>query len=60
MALAFFRAERGTGSDRVEALPFFKRQDAYDRFKEYASSGVSGHHRGYAKAAARLRTALTE
>ena len=60
LALAYYRAERGTGGDRLEALPFFKRLDAFHGVRAYASSVSSGHHARYAKAASHLRLALAD
>jgi hypothetical protein len=60
LALAFYRAERGTGAGRLEALPFFKRQDAAEGLLVYAHSGSSGHHTRYANAGSQLRLALAK
>jgi hypothetical protein len=57
-ALAFYRAERGTGRDRVEISPFFKRQDAYDGFAKFWRSQRNSHRPRYTKAAGRVRASL--
>jgi len=57
-ALAFYRAERGTGKDRLELSPFFKRQDVYERFSQYWRSQKNVHKPRYTKAARETKAGL--
>jgi hypothetical protein len=56
--LAFYRAERGTGRDRLELSTFFKRQDVYDGFARFWRSRRNSHRQRYTKAATRVRAGL--
>lgn len=57
-AMAYYRAERGTGVDTVDALSFFKRQEAYDGFAKFREGSNLGHFKQYERAAEKFSAAL--
>jgi hypothetical protein len=59
-ALRHYRAERGTGSDRLELSPFFKRQQVYEQFERFWRSRKNPAKPKYTKAAGAFRAGLQE
>lgn len=56
--LAYYRAERGSGSDAVDAATFFKRQEASDGLARFREASDLGHFKRYESAAAKFSAAL--
>lgn len=57
-ALQYYRAKRGKGAERIEVSPFFKRRDAYARFRTFWRSPQSSHRPRFVAAAKSFRSAL--
>jgi hypothetical protein len=57
-AMAYYRAERGTGADATDPLSFFKRQDAYVGFAKFREGANLGHFKQYDRAAEKFSTLL--
>jgi hypothetical protein len=54
----FYRANRGTGSDRLELSPFFKRQGVYERFERFWNSRRNKRRQPFIRAHASFRKSL--
>jgi hypothetical protein len=57
-AMAYYRAERGTGANTIDPLSFFKRQEAYDGFARFREGSDVGHFKQYERAADKFSAAL--
>jgi hypothetical protein len=58
-ALAYYRAERGSGADAVDASTFFKRQEAYDGLARFRGESDLAHFKRYESAGAKFSAALS-
>lgn len=57
-AHSFYRLERGTGADRVDATPFFKRRDLDDQFERFARTKRNPYRERFEKAEKRFLASL--
>lgn len=57
-ALQHYRKDRGSGDDRLEPNPFFKRRDRYEEFMRFWRSRRSSHHKNFTKAANDFRRTI--
>lgn len=57
-AMAYYRAERGAGADAVDALSFFKRQEAFDGLVRFRQASRLAHFERYERATQRFSDAL--
>ena len=54
----FFKTTRGSGPERLEVSPFFKRRDVYEGFEEFWDSNDNPHRGSFEKAADAFVSAL--